>query len=147
MVTVFFVFAAAPVMAGKNCAAKCLLRSSCHKVESKTAAADEKHECSGDCTHVTLAIEGMKSNDCEKKVTEALKNTMGVICVRSIDCKSGQAVVCLDTEKGKTEALPEVVSEIGYKTEIASISAGSEKNCKNEDNPEAKKSPSGEKTE
>jgi copper chaperone len=97
-----------PAMAAKDCAAKMGMT-----VEECMALCK-----SGDLTMVSMNVEGMTCGGCEKSIKAALMKVPGVVTVKSVDYKSGTAVVYLDTRKGESNDVVTAVTNKGYKAEI-----------------------------
>ena len=83
-----------------------------------TTAADSAAMKQGNCSGITLAIEGMKDAEAESQISKALAAENGVICVKSISSKDGQAVVCVNPEKTEAVKLVNAVTALGYKTKL-----------------------------
>ena len=123
---VFAAFATMPTaaFAGPGCSAK--------NADAKTITAGAvkcDHVCTDDCSKdckiagakcemVSMSIEGMTCGSCEKSLTTVLSEIDGVLKVKSISHKTGQAVVCIDASKVKQSMLTTAVVNKGYKAEI-----------------------------
>jgi copper chaperone len=96
-------------MSGKSaCAAK--------STEAKTASADNAIESK--YSYATMAVKGMTCGGCEKSVTAALEHVNGVVGVKEVSYKSGQAVVEYDPAKCQEASLTKAVANKGYEAEI-----------------------------
>ncbi|MEE8577614.1 MAG: cation transporter [candidate division Zixibacteria bacterium] len=124
---VFAAFAMMPTaaFAGPGCSAK--------KVDAKMIQAGGAvkcdHVCTDDCDKdckiagakcemVSMSIEGMTCGGCEKSLETMLSEIDGVLKVKSISHKTGQALVCIDASKVKQSMLTTALVNKGYKAEI-----------------------------
>jgi len=133
------IFISAPVFAGSGCGLSKKDASACAKIcgiktaqateakadktDGKLIGSDAKCDYTGKCDHLSLNISGMTCAGCENTITTALNGEKGVIRVVSVDYKSGQAMVCFDPDKVKSEDLAAVVTKTGYKAEIIPATA------------------------
>jgi copper chaperone CopZ len=99
-------------------------KSLCSADKSEATQANAMQVNSGDqClskyTLVSMNIKGMTCGGCESTVKTALTDVDGVVCVKSIDHKSGTAMVYVDDNKMKDNGwLTKAVTNKGYQAEV-----------------------------
>lgn len=106
----------APSVASKTEAM--LVKDGCSatSTEAKTASADNAMESK--FSYATMSVKGMTCGGCEKSVTAALEHVDGVVGVKEVSYKSGQAVVEYDPAKCQEASLTRAVADKGYEAEI-----------------------------
>nr|AOR51127.1 heavy metal translocating P-type ATPase [uncultured bacterium pAW1] len=67
---------------------------------------------------VNMSIKGMTCGGCETGVSTTLTACPGVVKVLSVNYKEGTALVLVDPDKAKTDALTTAVTNKGYQAEI-----------------------------
>ncbi len=131
-----FAFIVAPTATYAQCAAGShVKKADATAVNAKTTcSADEKAACAAklglspeDCEKfcksdkfqmINMSIEGMTCTGCEKSVSAKLAKVPGVVKVGKVCHKEGSAVVVIESELAKSDALLTAVTSEGYKAEI-----------------------------
>ena len=111
-----------------DCAKTCGLKTAkttdkADKTQAGMISAEEKAKADAEMKaagyeFANLNIKGMTCTGCEAMITKALSGQDGVVKVCAIDHKTGQATVCYDPAKVKSDGLISTITKAGYKTEL-----------------------------
>jgi len=118
----------APALAGPGCGIKSKA-GGCSQVCAKPCTPEKTAEKDHNCKDANLVIKGMKNKDSETEITKALAKEDGFICVLAINHEDGNAKVCFDEQKIKTDKILNTIKGLGYEVEIASTGNGCSPDC------------------
>ncbi len=131
-----FAFIVAPTATYAQCAAGSHVKKADAAAvnATKTCSAEDKAACSAklglsaeDCEKycrsdkyqmINMSIQGMTCTGCENSVSAKLAKVPGVVKVGKVSHKEGTAVVVIESDLAKSDALVTAVTSEGYKAEI-----------------------------